>query len=202
MKKIKVLVVDDHILFGQSLTFLLQTSASFDTVTHKNSGELALNYLLDNPVDLVLSDVRMPGMDGIELTKRLSRLYPKIGVIAITGSDVEQAVESMFEAGAKGFIYKNTDSNELIQTILDVSAGKMVYPNCFVSAHKQPEKLSKREVEIIALVASGLTSKEIAQKLFISPLTVKTHRAKIMKKLELCSKAALIRYSLEHKILA
>jgi DNA-binding NarL/FixJ family response regulator len=217
---IKVIIADDHQLFIDGLKSLLKDEKTLEIVASANNGLEVLDYLKENDADLILMDIAMSKMNGMETTKAVSKKYPEIKIIALSMFGEIFYIKKMFESGAKGYILKNTERDELLLAIKTVAEG-----NLFISkdigidlneileslkketrhaASNTGEKnsLSAREIEIIKLIVAGFTIKEIAAKLFLSYFTVDTHKKKIFKKLNVNSISALIRYSIENQILS
>lgn len=202
MSKIKIAIVDDHKLFREGLHALLSKHEDLDIIINANSGAELLKKLREGyQPEVLLLDLTMPEMSGFEVLEKLRKNYAKIRSIAISmhndGSYIVQCVRS----GAYGYLLKNADEDELLQAINDVYEGKK-YFNQVISQMMidliavegtQPKKLSAKENEILKLIAAGQTTKIIASELFISTRTVETHRANMMKKMDVKNTAELIK---------
>lgn len=196
-KPIKVLIADDHEIFRDGLKLMIERQEHIILAGEAENGRQLLDLVNKTKPDLVLTDIKMPFMDGIEVTRYLSENYPAIGVIALTMFDEEQLVLEMLDAGAMGYLLKNSDKKEILQAIETVyrndhyfskstvgNLAKMIARNGYNKEPKiQKPVLSKREIEIIQLICQEYTNKQIGEKLFISTRTVEGYRMKILEKL-------------------
>ena len=200
---IKLAIAEDHQSLIDGLKIFLEYEDDIKIVGEANDGERLLEIVrLKNP-DIVLTDIRMPKMDGITATKEIKKHFPQCKVIAFSMFEQEEAVNQMTEAGVDGYIMKNSSLKIVLTAIRAVMNGETFFdssikPSVFKSENGD-ELLSKREKEIVALVGQGKTSQEIADILFIGKTTVDTHRKNILKKLSLHGKSELLRYSMEKK---
>ncbi len=213
--KYKLVLVDDHRLFLDSLKFVLQCDEHIEIVAEAYDGEHFLEILQENQPDLVLMDISMPGMDGIEATRRALSKYPELKIIALSMFSDEVYYRKMIEAGVKGFILKESESEELIRAIETVINGeyyfaKEILDNVIVKfSSRQPEEeklpfekqLSSRELEILQFICEGLSNKEIADKLSISQRTVEGHRSKILSKTEAKNSIQLLLYAIRNTLI-
>lgn len=211
MKKIRLLLADDHGIIRDGIKLMLNKTPEFDIVTEASNGQEVLDYLEKNAksIDVVLMDINMPVMNGIEATQVITDKYRNINVLALTMHIEETYISNMLKAGALGYILKESNKNELIDAIKSVASGKKYYSNevpvtlinSLMSEDKDKDKeLSDREIEILSLIASGNTNKEIGEKLFISGRTVETHRRNILGKLEVKNTAEMIKYAIQNKL--
>ncbi|WP_162342153.1 response regulator [Cyclobacterium salsum] len=201
MNKIKIAIVDDHQLFRDGIHSLLSKHQEFEIVISAEDGKAFLEKLNEgNHPEILLLDLTMPEMNGFEVLERLKKKYPKIKTIAISMHDDGNYIMQATRGGAHGYLLKNTDEDELLKAIYTVLSGNK-YFNTEISQRMiniislegvSPKKLSPKEMEILVLIAKGHTTKEIAQKLFISTRTVETHRNNMMKKLEVKNTPELI----------
>jgi DNA-binding NarL/FixJ family response regulator len=197
MKKIRVLIVDDHEVFCESLAFLLSIRGEAEIVGTVCSGEDALKKVESLRPDVVLMDIEMKGLDGIEATRRLKEKFPDVKVIMLTMHSEEQYIFEAIKAGAKGYVLKDYSCSSIIEAIRSVgrdeaffdpsSSGKVLTGlkaqfGETDRAHDAP--LSRREIEILKLIAEGHINKEISKKLCISTHTVRNHIANIFSKIE------------------
>ncbi|WP_435135622.1 response regulator [Formosa sp. A9] len=202
MNKIKVIIADDHELFRNGLKELLIKHDDIEVVDMVGDGNQFINAIQSIPdVNIVLLDLTMPNMDGFEVLKTLKDYNTNIKPIIISMHNDGNYIAKSAKAGAYGYLLKNTDEDELIKVIRLVSQNKKYFsPNIaekminFMSEHKVSENiLSNKEKEVLGLISEGLTTKEIAAKLFVSTRTIETHRANVLKKLEVKNTAELIK---------
>jgi DNA-binding NarL/FixJ family response regulator len=210
---INLLIADDHQLFVDGLRRILETETMFGEIHGANNGLQVLDHVKSHPVDCIIMDINMPFLNGLDATKQLKKENPEIKIIVVSMECDVVIVSKMLKAGADAFINKDTGKEELMtafRKILDNE--KYVSPDIaknlfsYLSYRKknvtEDEKhLTPREIEIIRHIADGQTNAEIAAKLFLSVVTVDTHRKNILSKLELKNTAALVRYAAEHKLL-
>lgn len=215
MRKIRVLVVDDHTIVREGLTALLEISSVIEIAGEAANGTEAMEIAAKHPVDLVLMDLDMPVMGGLEATRNICKEFPEIKVLILTQYDHKEHVLSILEAGAHGFLNKSAASTELVSAIQAVYRGDS-YLSPTATRHlvesyqleTDPKKradpyeqLTLREKEVLRLLAEGHTAREIAAILVISPKTVDSHRTRLMGKLDLHNRAELVRYALRKKII-
>jgi two-component system response regulator NreC len=207
-----VLVVDDHAVVRTGLKLLLAREEDLEVVGEAgNADEALLRAKLLEP-DIVLMDVVMPGRNGIEATQELIELLPDTKVLMLSMQDDPSYVREAFSAGARGYVLKEAADTELVAAVREVAnGGRYVHPSLGARlaaaeakerADARSDPLSDREREVLRLLALGHTNQEIAKMLFISVRTAETHRAHIMQKLRLSTRAELVRYALEHGLLA
>jgi len=210
MRKIRVLMVDDHKIMRQGMRRLLELDNGIEVVGEAETGEEALAEVANKSPDIVLMDIRIPGIDGIEATRRLKRSHPEVEVIMLT-SYVEEYVPEAIEAGASGYLLKSVGYDELSQAIRAVHAGEAIIDRSLgrelfrrfadlTRAAKQPT-LSDRELEILSLLASGMSGKQIAARLFMSDTTVKRELRHIFNKLGVDNRAQAIAEAYRRKLL-
>ncbi len=197
---IKILIVDDQSLFREALKTLLNSEPEFEIVADASNGEEALRMILQHNPDVVLMDLRMPIMDGVESTRRIVQMNKNIKVIILTTFDDDENVFDGLRAGAVGYLLKDVSSEKLTEAIRAASQGEyFLVPSITAKVVSEfsriskpaprtadsflPDPLSPREIEIIRLVATGASNKEIAEKLVISEGTVKNHLSSILSKL-------------------
>jgi two-component system, NarL family, nitrate/nitrite response regulator NarL len=210
----KVLIVDDHKLMIEGLLALLTGDMSITVVDVASHGRQALEILGLHEVDVVLTDISMPIMDGVDLTTAITRQYPKIKVIALTMHGDSQHITSMLEAGVSGYIYKNVSNTELITAIKRVYEGgtyyseeiaavilKTAHSQIKIQAESNKVNLTSREKEIITLISQEQSNAAIAAQLFISERTVETHRKNIYNKTKTSSLVGLIKWAYENKVI-
>lgn len=202
MNPIRLIIADDHELFRNGLKELLSKYDDVEVVQSVGDGKAFFNVLeKTSNIDIVLLDIGMPNMDGFEVLNKISALKASIKPIIISMHDDGNYIAKCAKRGAYGYLLKNTDQEELIKVIRIVNKGtKYFSPSIsekminFMSVQSVSENiLSKKEKEVLGLISHGLTTKEIAKKLFVSTRTIETHRANILKKLEVKNTAELIK---------
>lgn len=210
---INLLIADDHQLFVDGLRRILETEPIFSEIHGVNNGLQVLDYVKSHPVDCIIMDINMPLMNGLETTKQLKKENPEIKVIVVSMECDVVIVSKMLKAGADAFINKDTGKEELMTAFRKIAENeKYVSPDIaknlfsYLSYRKKDvtedqKHLTPREIEIIRYIADGQTNAEIAARLFLSVVTVDTHRKNILSKLELKNTAALVKYAAEHKLL-
>ncbi len=210
-RKIKLALVDDHQIVIDGITALLQEDDALQIVATANSGSSMLQLLHKNEVDILLTDVVMEGLGGQQLAKEVRKLFPAIKIIALSMSGVGEIVEEMInDADISGYLLKQTGKQELVTAIKKVHGGGQYFqPQILVELEKQANvreqtdaaHLTNREKEIIVLLEKNLSSKEIAETLFISVRTVETHRKNILKKTGANNLLSLVKWAKDHKII-
>jgi DNA-binding NarL/FixJ family response regulator len=213
MPPIRVLLADDHALVRSGLRALLQTLPGIDVVAEAGNGPEALEQIETHQPDIVLMDISMPEIDGLELTARVTRDWPKVRVVVLSMHANEKYVSQALRAGAAGYLLKDACTPELEialravargETYLSpaiakqVIAGYVRHPDEDANAQGQ---LTPRQVEVLRLIAEGRTTKAIAQKLGISVKTVEAHRTQLMERLDIHDIAGLVRYAIRTKLL-
>jgi DNA-binding NarL/FixJ family response regulator len=211
MKKIKVFLVDDHKLFRNGLSLLMESEKNIIITGEAENGKDFLESIEQEQPDVVLMDIEMPVMDGFQATEVACQKYPDIKVISLTMFGEEHYYLKMIEAGAKGFILKNSDIEEVIKAIKTVYSGgtyfsqeilyNMVKNIQDVRKETGPSVgLSSRENEILELICKGFSNIEIASELNISKRTVEKHRSNILDKTQTHNTASLVMYAIENKL--
>lgn len=212
MNKIKVLVVDDHTIMRDGIRALLGIHNDIEVVGEASEGKEAVDKARELAPDVVIMDIAMPGMDGLEATNRIKKENPKIKVLVLTQHDDKEYILSAIKAGASGYVPKRALGSDLVSAIRAIEREESyLYPSAAAAliqdyrhqADTEPyDRLTAREREILKLIAEGHTSKEIAGMLFISQKTVMVHRAKIMEKLDLHNRAEIIKYAIRKKLVS
>ena len=208
---IRVLVVDDHAVVRTGLRRVLDAEADIDTVAEAPNAERAVYEAIEHKPDVVLMDVVMPGKSGIEGMPALLQAVPEAKVLVLSMQDDPHYVRQAFDAGASGYVLKEAADTDVVSAVRAVAAGeRYVHPALgarLIAAEAEERKraevdpLSEREREILRLLALGHTNQEIAKMLYISVRTAETHRAHIMQKLGLSSRAELVRHALSEGLL-
>lgn len=201
---IRLVIAEDHNALIDGVRLLLEKEEDIQFVGYANDGEKLCELVKLKTPDVVITDIRMPVMDGITATKNILKTAPGTKVIAFTMFDQDEAVKQMLDAGAKGYILKNSSLQELLMAIRTVFNGNTYYdPGIQLPGQTTDPKhkglLSKRQIEILKLVALGKTNQEIADQLFIGKATVETHRKNMIRILNLKGAGELLRYAIERK---
>ena len=200
MKKIKVLIADDHQVVREGLSAILRTKEEIEVVGEVKDGAEAVEQARRLKPDVILMDISMPGMNGVEATRQIKREQPEIGVVVLTMYDEEEYIYDLVKAGATGYLLKDSDSSQIVKAIKTVARGEsLIHPSVaskilheFSSlaqgksqpVKKKAQELSDREIEVLKLVAEGKTNKEIANVLNLSEKTIKNHVRNIFHKLQ------------------
>lgn len=220
MNRIRILIVDDHNLVRAGIKNMLSKIKTFEVIGEAENGREGIELTKKLRPDIVVMDISMPKLSGIETCKIISQKYPDSKVLILTMHDNEEYVLQVFEAGAKGYILKNAQTKDFVDSIKTIAKGEN-YLTSNVSAvllsgyqdkvketlkdnftNKQTLELTNREKEIVQLIADGLSNKEVADKLFISIRTVETHRKNLMGKLHLRNTAEIIKYAINAGIVS
>lgn len=204
----KVILIDDHHIVRQGLEFLISTVDELEVLASFANGHSFIEYLKDNPQpDIILLDLVMPEMNGIEVTEYVKKHYPGIKVLVLTSYVDDEHVISAINKGADGYEMKDVEPQKLIKTILEVLKNKkVIHPeakNIMETMSQKPHntnKLSKREIEVLREMVKGKTNKEIANTLFVSEKTIKTHVSHIFNKLEVTDRTQAAIYAIENKL--
>jgi DNA-binding NarL/FixJ family response regulator len=208
-KLIKIIIADDHLLFIDGLSSLLNGEDDIMIADIAYDGRQLLYILEKQSPDVILLDINMPGMNGLEALRYIKQSWPAINIVMLSTYNEEHLIEKAKQSGANGYLLKNCNKNELLQTIRLVSTGISCFPYQKPAALSYLDKedkflkqfsLSKRESEIIDLIKNEFTNQQIADQLHLSVYTIETHRKNIMQKLQLKSPAALIKFILENRL--
>ncbi len=217
MKRVKILIADDHQLVREGIQSMLSDARHIEIVGQAPSGEEAINIARSTQPDIVLMDIIMPGMNGIEAARWIKEGNDSIRIIILTMEISKDYVSAAIKSGVDGYLPKNIGKETLLEAIRRVHSGERYFDDAikklifekFYSEEKVPKpkkglpnQLTKRELEVLALLASGRSNKHIADALFISVKTVETHKAHILIKLGLNNNAELIRYATKNNIIS
>ncbi|MBK9257068.1 MAG: response regulator transcription factor [Saprospiraceae bacterium] len=213
---IKLLVADDHTMFVDGIESILNAESDMEVVGKCYDGPSVMSFVKDNETDIVLLDVNLPGMNGMDVCKSLSQQYPKVKVLAISMFNEESFVTEILNHGAKGYILKNTGREELLKAIRTIYEGASYFSKDvtetimkgLMNLRKASStssvffpKLSRREKEVLKLIAQEFTTQEIADSLFISLKTVESHRSSLLSKLNARNSVGLVRIAIENNLL-
>lgn len=209
MKKINLLIADDHTMFLQGIVSLLEQESEINIVGKANNGIEALNIIKKEAVDLIILDISMPDMDGIELSKILKKEYPEIKILVVSTHSNVKIISRLIRIGVHGYLLKNAEKSELLEAIHVIVKDDTYFSEeteeKYLSNQLKIEKqistlteLSSREKEILVLIAHEYNTAEIAEKTFISLNTVNTHRRNLLSKLNAKNTAGLVKYAVEN----
>jgi two-component system response regulator NreC len=213
MDKIRLLVVDDHAVMRDGIRALLSLHEDIEIVGEAATGQEAIEKARDLTPDVIIMDIAMPGMDGLEATRRILKANPREKILVLTQHDDKEYILSAIKAGSSGYVPKRALGSELVSAIRAVyHGGSFLYPSAataLIQDYRNQalegdsyDQLTPREREILKLIAEGHTSREIAEMLFITLKTVTGHRAKIMEKLGLHNRTELIKYAMRKGVLS
>lgn len=211
MKKIKLLIVDDHKVVRAGIRLLFQTDNEVSVVGEAENGEMATELVKKLHPDVVITDISMPNMGGIQLTKKLKEEHPNVKVLIISMHNDDDYIIDALEAGAMGYITKDSNDDEITNAVHSISNDKMYYGSSIsdVFAKKllkqtksanEIEKLTERELEVLELIVLGMSNKEIANKLFVSKRTVDNHRTNCMRKISANNTADIVRIAYQNNL--
>lgn len=210
--KYTVVVADDHEIFRKGIILILNASQSYHIVSEARNGLEAIDKIKEHKPDLCLLDIFMPERTGIEVVQEVSPLVQNTKIVMLTSLEDEMNIQKAILAGVDGYLSKDISPEHLLESLQKVMDGERIFSktvlallnnrksHTFDEIHSLPVTLTKREQEILELVALEFTTKEIADKLFLSPRTIETHRANIMRKLDVKNAAGLVRFSLIQKL--
>lgn len=217
MSKIRVLIADDHAVLRAGLSMLLNAQPDMEVIGEASNSDEAVSKTIELAPDVLLLDITMPGSGGIEVIRRLKAEGQQVAILVLTMHENEGYFRQALESGALGYIPKKAADTELISAIRTVHSRELfLYPSLTKNLVKELvyrsafdkegltdsyESLSQREREVLQLVAQGYTSQQIANRLFLSPKTVETYKARIMDKLDLHGRVELVRYALQRGLL-
>jgi DNA-binding NarL/FixJ family response regulator len=211
MEKIRIVIADDHQLFRNGLKILLAAFPEFEVIGEASNGEEFLSLIKNLPADVALMDINMPEMDGIETVKRAVKICNNLNIIALSMYSEEEYYYKMVDAGAKGFLLKDSNISEVKEAILTVRNGGSYFSQELLHNVIQKIKrrehenksanLSKREIEILLKICEGLSNQEIAETLFISKRTVDKHRANLLGKTNSKNTASLMVFAIKNKLI-
>ncbi len=212
---ISLVIADDHEIFRDGLVLMLSKQPSLNLVGQAGDGKELIELVIKHKPDVAITDIKMPYMDGVEATRYLTQHYPSCKIIALSMFNEENLIVDMLEAGAKGYLIKNADKQEILDAIQNVYEGNVYYckhttlnlASMIVkskfnpSVKKEPIVFGEREKEIIKLICLQCTAQEIGDKLFISKRTVEGYRTRILEKINAKNTAGVVVYALKHNLI-
>jgi len=204
--KIKVFITDDHYMVIEGIRSLLQHEPAIEWMGHASNAESCLAYLQHHQPDIILMDINMPGKSGIDLCKEVKEKHSSTFIIGLSTFNQQSFIHKMMENGASGYVLKNATQFELMEAITTVAKGKTYLSDEAAAALRKVETssiplITRREKEVLELIAEGLTNGEIAEKLFISNATVDTHRKNLLIKFQTKNTASLIKTAMQLQLL-
>jgi DNA-binding NarL/FixJ family response regulator len=211
--KLRVALVDDHTVVREGFKALLNASGKFEVVSEARNAEMALELVDKHPIDVLISDISMPTMSGIDLCYKLKTEKPELPVIMLSMHNNKEYLINAYRAGASGYLVKDCDKDELYFALKKVAKGGRYFGDSIthsmmdklIETNNEPQKrfnnLTKRELEILNLLLEGYNTKQIAEKLFISFRTVDKHRSNMMEKIEVHNVVDLINYVRENRLI-
>jgi DNA-binding NarL/FixJ family response regulator len=203
---IKLFIVDDHYMVIEGIHSLLQNEKDIEWMGHATNAISCLAFLQHQKPDVILMDINLPGKSGIDLCREVKELYPAVNILGLSTFNQQSFIEKMMNSGASGYVIKNATQQELMEAIHTVVKGKQFLSFDAAMALRKPDTqtnipvITRREKEVLELIADGMTNNEIAQKLFISTTTVDTHRKNLLTKFEAKNTASLIRIAAQMKM--
>ena len=217
MKKTRIIIADDHSVVRSGLRLLLQSSPDFTVVAEAEDGEEAVALVDRHKPDVVVMDISMPKLNGIEATGIMKQSNPELKIIILTVHEDEEYVYQMLRAGASGYVLKSAGKKEIFAAIESALSGERFFSpgiskliiEGFIKRDKEQlqaqeqiqmhskQQLTKREIEVLQYIAQGFTNRKIAEALFLSIRTINTHRTNLMQKLDIHDTARLVRYAIE-----
>jgi DNA-binding NarL/FixJ family response regulator len=193
----KVFIVDDHYMVVEGIRSLLQNEKGVEWTGHAMNAASCLAFLQRQQPDIILMDINLPDKSGIDLCREVKEKYPSVFIIGLSTFNQQSFIQKMMDSGASGYVLKNATQEELMEAISVVIKGKIYFSDeasqVLTKADVNPILLTRREKEVLELIAEGLTNNEIAQKLFVSPTTIDTHRKNLLAKFGVRNTASLIR---------
>ncbi|WP_258100078.1 response regulator transcription factor [Marinoscillum pacificum] len=215
-KAIRVLIADDHTLFRKGMSMMVKTFPGVVSVHDVENGQKALDYLNENPVDILLLDLEMPVLDGWETSRKVVNNFPNTYIIMISMHDSLKLISDLIEIGVHSYLLKSAEPEEVQKAMISVINNDFYYNQLVAKALHQKvrsgnadklleddkNQLTKREIEILELICQELTMKEIGEKLYISEQTIHTHRKNLMKKTEAKNAVGLVKFAIQNHIVS
>ncbi|MBS1758543.1 MAG: response regulator transcription factor [Bacteroidetes bacterium] len=194
--KTSLFIVDDHYMVIEGIRSLLQNEKDIDWMGHATNASSCLSFLKQKLPDVILMDINLPDVNGIELCKQVKKIYPSVFILGLSTFNQQAYIRDMIENGASGYVLKNADKSEILAAIATIMKGQNYLSHEVANALKEKKIdtpiITRREKEVLLLIAEGLTNAEIAEKLYISLPTVNTHRKSLLEKFDAKNTATLI----------
>lgn len=203
---VKLFIVDDHYMVVEGIHSLLLNEQEIEWLGHAGNADSCISFLKQQQPDVILMDINMPGMSGIDLCKIVREMYPSVYIIGLSTFNQQSFIQKMIDNGASGYVLKNANKEELMEAVSAVAAGKTYFSDEAASVLKHNDLsnapvITRREKEVLDLIADGMTNNEIAKQLFISVSTVDTHRKNLLAKFESKNIASLIKIAVQLNII-
>jgi DNA-binding NarL/FixJ family response regulator len=203
---VRIFITDDHYMVVEGIRSLLQHEKDIEWMGHAMSVSSCLAFLQQHRPDVILMDINLPDGSGIDLCKTVKAMYPAINIIGLSSFNQQSYIQKMVDNGASGYVLKNATREELVEAIETViSGGKFLSPEAALTVKKNANAplpvLTRREKEVLVLIADGFTNKEVAEKLFISTTTVDSHRTSLLSKFGVKNTATLIRLAAQYQFI-
>jgi DNA-binding NarL/FixJ family response regulator len=213
MSDVNILLADDHNIVRDGIKTLLEDEIGFTIVAEAKTGAEAIEACQDHEIDLIIMDINMPELDGIEATRKIKENFPDIKVLGLTMMDEDQHIRNMIEAGASGYILKSSGKDELVDAITSILNGQHYFSEetthsvmmdlvkgTTKKSKSDPGELTEREIEVLELIVEQYTNQQIADKLHISIRTVDAHRRNLLQKTGAQNTAGLVTYAIRHNL--
>lgn len=207
MKDTKLFIVDDHYMVIEGIRSLLQNEAGLEWTGHASNAASCLAYLQQQQPDVILMDISLPDKSGIDLCKEVKEKYPSVFILGLSTFNQESFISKMMDNGASGYVLKNATKEELLEAIETVMKGKLFLSmdaaQSLRSVADKPDLpvITRREKEVLELIAAGCTNAEIAERLFVSVSTIDTHRKNLLEKFNVRNTASLVRLATQQQII-
>ena len=201
----RVFIVDDHYMVIEGIRSLLQNEKAVEWAGHATNAASCLAFLQQQQPDVILMDINLPDKSGIDLCKEVKEKYPSVFIVGLSTFNQQSFIQKMMDSGASGYVLKNATQKELMEAIETVVKGKIFLSDEAAQSLQKKDNtnivLTRREKEVLELIAEGMTNNVIAQKLFISPATVDTHRKNLLAKLDAKNTASLVRMATQLQLI-
>lgn len=206
--KIKILIADDHQIVIDGLKSLIKNEKHIHVVAEAKDGNQVLGILENTIIDIAVLDIEMPNLDGVKTTLKIKEMYPYIKVLILTMYNKAEFIKNIISAGAQGYILKNKGKEELVKAINIINSGEEYYGDAVTKTlitdlkqkekHEQEVRLTRREKEVLKLIADGKTTPQISKVLFIAASTVETHRRNLIDKTGVSNSKGLVKFAIQH----